>query len=166
MDISLCILHPDLTLEYSGANNPLWVLRPGSSLALKGTPSREGTPFRAGEEGEGNYRETTSEDGHYTITEIKADKQPIGKYTLMTPFKSHTIKLEKGDQVYTFTDGFPDQFGGEKLKKYMSKRLKKFLFTIADQPMETQKELLLKEFDDWRQDTEQVDDVCVIGVKI
>ena len=84
----------------------------------------------------------------------------------MTPFKSHKIQLVKGDQVYTFTDGFPDQFGGPKLKKYMSKKLKKFLLSIADKSMEEQKELLLIEFDEWKKDTEQVEDVCIIGVKV
>ena len=111
-------------------------------------------------------RITTSENGRYTLTEIKADKQPIGKYTHMTPFTSHKLQLQPGDQIYTFTDGYPDQFGGPKLKKYMSKRLKKFLFTIADKPMIKQKELILAEFEDWRKDTEQVDDVCIVGVRI
>ena len=147
LDLALCVLHSDNTLEYSGANNPLWVLssRKEVSAAARVTPNESEDKF---------------------IHEIKADKQPIGKYSQMTAFTSHFVKLETGDQVYTFSDGFQDQFGGPKLKKYMSKRLKKFLFSIADESMEKQKELMLVEFEEWRKDTEQVDDVCIIGVKI
>ena len=147
MDLALCILHSNNILEYSGANNPLWVLS-----------VREGLSEGA--------RTTHNEAKNMFLHEIKADKQPIGKYTQMTPFTSHKIQLEKGDQVYTFTDGFPDQFGGPKLKKYMRKKLKKFLLSIADNSMEEQKKLLLSEFENWRKDTEQVDDVCVIGVRV
>ena len=147
MDIALCILHPDMTLEYSGANNPLWILSDRSEVSA-------------------NAKITPNETSKMFLHEIKAAKQPIGKYTQMTPFTSHKIKLETGDQVCTFSDGFPDQFGGDKLKKYMSKKLKKFLLSISHKPMEEQKELLMQEFENWRKDTEQVDDVCVIGVRI
>ena len=147
MDLALCILHSNNVLEYSGANNPLWILN-------------------AREEVIEHTRANHNEAKTMFLHEVKADKQPIGKYMEMTQFTSHKIQLEKGDQVYTFSDGFPDQFGGPKLKKYMSKKLKKFLLSIAEKTMEEQKELLLAEFDEWRKDTEQVDDVCIIGVKV
>ena len=147
MDLAVCILHPDKTLEYSGANNPLWVLSEREEVSAAAIV-------------------TSNETMNLCLHEIKADKQPIGKYIEMKPFTFHKMQLQKGDQVYTFTDGFPDQFGGHKLKKYMNKRLKKFLFSIADKSMEDQKQLMLEEFEDWRKETEQVDDVCIIGVKI
>ena len=147
MDLALCILHTDNTLEYSGANNPLWVLSENRNITEEA-------------------RTMANDNNTLYLHELKADKQPIGKYMGMKPFTSQRVQLQVGDQVYIFTDGFPDQFGGPKLKKYMSKMLKKFLLSIADSPMEEQKALLLNEFEEWKVDTEQVDDVCIIGVKI
>ena len=100
------------------------------------------------------------------ILETKADKQPIGKYAIEKRFTTHTIELQKGDTIYTFTDGFPDQFGGEKGKKYKSGKFKRTLIDLAKKPITQQKEILDLEFETWRGTNEQVDDVCVIGVKI
>ena len=104
--------------------------------------------------------------GQNEISEIKADKQPIGLYTAAKPFTNHTIQLEKGDSIYLFSDGFPDQFGGEKGKKYKSGKFKKYLLSLQNESMLSQHDLLSKEFDTWKGDIEQIDDVCVIGVKI
>ncbi|MEC8969237.1 MAG: tetratricopeptide repeat protein [Bacteroidota bacterium] len=103
--------------------------------------------------------------GSDVIEVIRGDQQPIGIYVTSDPFHNHEIKLQKGDCIYIFTDGYPDQFGGEKNKKYKTTTLKRFLLTIQDKDMETQRKLLSKEFDNWKADFEQVDDVCVIGVK-
>jgi serine phosphatase RsbU (regulator of sigma subunit) len=100
------------------------------------------------------------------IEEIKADKQPIGKYASATPFTAHSLTLNQGDTIYLFSDGYPDQFGGDRGKKYKSGKFKKTLLSIASQPLERQKELLDQEFESWRQDIEQIDDVCVIGVRL
>ena len=81
-------------------------------------------------------------------------------------FTQQEIQLQTGDVVYTLTDGFPDQFGGEKGKKYMSKNLRELLATNAYLPMKDQKELLEKAFADWVGELEQVDDVTIIGVRI
>ena len=81
------------------------------------------------------------------------------------PFINHSIKLEKGDCIYFFTDGYPDQFGGPKGKKFMYKSFKRLLISIANEPIEEQRRLLDERFEEWRLDHEQVDDICVIGVK-
>ncbi len=142
MDISLCALslHPE-TIEgkerrkmlWSGANNPLWIIR------------------------------KNSED-----IEIYAPcKQPIGKYQFINePFTLNEIELYEGDSFYVFTDGFADQFGGPKGKKFLYKQLKELLLSIRFESMIKQKQLLESAFENWRGSLEQVDDVCFIGVRL
>lgn len=89
----------------------------------------------------------------------KQDKQDI-------PFTLHEYDLQKGDVIYTLTDGFPDQFGGPKGKKFMSKNLRKLLAAHVHLPMAEQKQLLETTFTNWKKDVEQVDDITVIGIKI
>lgn len=98
--------------------------------------------------------------------EIKPNKQPIGRYISHDPFTSHEIDLFEGDQIYMTSDGYPDQFGGEKGKKYKQKRFKDFLLEISNEDLGKQKELITAEFDAWKEGFEQIDDVCVMGVKI
>jgi serine phosphatase RsbU (regulator of sigma subunit) len=101
------------------------------------------------------------------LIEYKPDKMPIGKYTNETKsFTLQSIKLEKGDIIYTFTDGFADQFGGPKGKKFKYSQLKELLLSIHHEPMEKQKETLNETFENWKGKLEQIDDVCMIGVKI
>jgi serine phosphatase RsbU (regulator of sigma subunit) len=101
------------------------------------------------------------------LIEFKGDKMPVGKHQRdQEPFSQQTFDLQKGDVIYTLTDGFPDQFGGEKGKKYMIKNLKEFILKIVDIPMAEQKLALDEEFSRWKGDDEQIDDVCVIGVRL
>jgi serine phosphatase RsbU (regulator of sigma subunit) len=101
------------------------------------------------------------------MIECAPDKMPVGKHDKDSiPFTQHTIELQKGDVVYALTDGFPDQFGGPKGKKFMYKSLKELLVSIASKPMEEQKEILKATFNNWKGTLEQVDDVCLIGVRI
>ena len=100
------------------------------------------------------------------ILETKADKQPVGFHTEeQKPFTHHEIKLEKGDTIYLFSDGYPDQFGGPKDKKFMMKNFKKLLLSIQDKTMNEQKEILETTMAEWKGDTEQVDDILVMGVR-
>ncbi len=100
------------------------------------------------------------------LIEYKADKMPVGKYNeKMDTFTLQTIALQKGDVVYTATDGFADQFG-ENGKKLMKKNFKGELLKIHYQPMNEQREYLIQFFENWKGDNEQVDDVCVIGIRI
>ncbi|HEY1038840.1 MAG TPA: two-component regulator propeller domain-containing protein, partial [Bacteroidia bacterium] len=99
--------------------------------------------------------------------EIKPDKMPVGKHDKdQIPFTQQEIELQKGDVVYTLTDGFPDQFGGVNGKKFMSKNLRQFLANNAHLPMAEQKELLETTFINWMGNLEQIDDVTLIGVRV
>ncbi len=99
---------------------------------------------------------------------IKGDREPIGYAQEMTPFENHVISLVKGDLIYLFSDGYADQFGGPKEKKLGYKTFRKMLVEHSAKPMEIQKEILSKSFDEWiEQGTdEQIDDVCIIGVSL
>src|ERR1700741_518298 len=93
------------------------------------------------------------------VIEYKADKMPVGIYgEEMKPFTLQKIDLKAGDVIYTFTDGFADQFGGPKGKKFKYKQLEEFLLTNSNLPMETQKQKLDAAFESWRGNLEQVDD--------
>lgn len=98
--------------------------------------------------------------------EFKGDKQPVGYYSYMKPFTQQEIIAQKGDTVYLFTDGYVDQFGGPKEKKFMSKQLKQKLSSMHDLPLKEQEIYLDKTFKEWQGDLEQVDDVTVIGIKL
>ena len=94
------------------------------------------------------------------------NKQPVANYIKPVPFTSEYFQLKKGDLLFLFTDGFYDQFGGAKQKKYMQKRFKTFLNSIKNNTCDEQGELIDQEYNNWRGDTEQIDDVCIIGVRI
>jgi serine phosphatase RsbU (regulator of sigma subunit) len=101
------------------------------------------------------------------IIEYKADKMPVAIHiTDHKPFTNHEIDLQPNDVFYMFSDGFPDQFGGEDGRKYMSKKFKQFLLDIHHKPMEEQKELLHQEHLVWRGEMEQIDDVVIFGVRV
>lgn len=131
MDISLCKINFHTNqLSWSGANNPLWIIRDGELL------------------------------------ETKADKQPIGKFEIEKPFTQHVVEIHKNDKIYLFTDGYQDQFGGEKGKKFKAAKLKELLLSIQSEEMERQKEIINTTFENWKSDVDQVDDVCIIGIRI
>ena len=104
--------------------------------------------------------------GAKDIEELKPDRQTVAKVENPKRFKQYEVKLAEGDSVYLFSDGYQDQFGGEKGKKYMKGRFKKFILSIQDQDMQTQLASFEKEFNSWKGDYEQIDDVCVMGVRI
>jgi ligand-binding sensor domain-containing protein/serine phosphatase RsbU (regulator of sigma subunit) len=101
------------------------------------------------------------------LIEIKPEKMPIGKHDKDNiPFVGGEFEIQKGDQIYTLTDGFQDQFGGPKSKKFMVKNLREYVLSISHLPMQEQHQKFKEAFANWKGDVEQVDDVCVIGVKI
>ncbi len=136
-------------LQVAAANNPIWIIRKKTieeSVALT---------------------IDNVEKQVYELIEIKADKMPVGKNDKdKQPFTLHTLDVNAGDIVFTLTDGFADQFGGEKSKKFMSKNLKELLLKNAGLPMHDQKILLETSFQNWMGNLEQVDDVTVIGIRI
>ncbi|CAG5086556.1 SpoIIE family protein phosphatase [Parvicella tangerina] len=148
MDIALCTITGN-KLQFAGANNPLWVVRNHSAVT-------------------NDLRNKFSciDQGEYTLFEIKGDRQPVGLYDSMEPFRSNTLELMEGDTVYVFTDGYADQFGGETGKKMKYKPFKRTLLNIQDLSMDEQKRELYDTFVRWKGDFDQIDDVCVIGVRV
>ena len=100
------------------------------------------------------------------FVEIKADRQPIGRYHNRIPFTNHKLQLHKDDSVYIFSDGYSDQFGGESGKKFKSASFKQLLLSISHEEMQKQKDSLLASHLQWKGNLEQTDDICVIGLKI
>ncbi len=100
------------------------------------------------------------------LSEIKADKMPIALYDKMVSFSNVEVELHEGDCLYIFSDGYVDQFGGPKDKKFMRKRFKQLLIDNYQRPLDEQKDILDKAYEDWRGEGEQVDDVLVIGLKV
>jgi len=145
MDISLCALNLETgELKWAGANNSIYCIKKIDDNVLSSA---------------------VKNDSHY-LHEIKPNVQPIGIYDKNEPFTTHTVKIEKGDMIYLFTDGYSDQFGGPKRKKLKSKNFKKMLVENFYLEPEYQKIKLNLEFDKWRGEQEQLDDVCVIGLRI
>jgi ligand-binding sensor domain-containing protein/serine phosphatase RsbU (regulator of sigma subunit) len=97
---------------------------------------------------------------------IDADKKPIGgSIEEGFSFQSHFIQVNENDTIYMFSDGYPDQFGGEKNKKFMVKNFQKLLLSVYHLPVEEQQKIILNTFNDWKGTNEQIDDVLVIGIK-
>jgi len=98
----------------------------------------------------------------------QADKYPIGGYIKVEipKFTNHKIKIRKGDTYYLFTDGYADQFGGPKGKKFMYKRFREMLLSMQNETMAKQKDILYATLSEWQADLKQIDDMCVIGIRI
>jgi serine phosphatase RsbU (regulator of sigma subunit) len=130
MDIEVCLIDFQKNkLWFSGANNPLYLVRDGELI-------------------------------HY-----RADKMPVAIHYKMAPFTLHEIELKKGDAFYIFTDGYADQFGGPREKKFMSNQLKETIVSMEGMPMIKQGEKLDEIFENWKGSNPQVDDVTVIGIR-
>jgi serine phosphatase RsbU (regulator of sigma subunit) len=152
MDISLCAFNSGtLQLQYAGAYNPLWIV--SESLA-ENNPEMPIESFAA----ESNPR--------LKLYELKGDKQPVGSYEVETSFTNHSLQLSKGDCIYLFSDGFADQFGGVRGKKFKYRTFKELILEVNAKSMVEQKQLISEAFLSWKGNYEQIDDVCVIGVKV
>jgi len=100
------------------------------------------------------------------LTEIKADKMPVGVDAIEeNSFTHHSMQLKPGDTVYLFSDGFPDQFGGPENKKFKYGPFRELIINISDRSMEEQKKELDRVITDWKGDTFQVDDILVLGLQ-
>lgn len=150
MDIALCRINQERDeLLFVGANNPCWIIRKNIHLTQIELDDRK-----------------TVVGDTYSLIEIKGDKKPIGLHEDMSPFTCNNIPICEGDTYYLFTDGYADQFGGNKGKKMMYKPFKKLLLSMAEDSLGKQREELAHSFDTWMGDFEQVDDVCVIGFRL
>lgn len=158
MDMSIvCINHQNNRLQYSGANNALYILT-DSELEILSGENRERI----------RLIENLTDDSGTTkfFYELKPDKMPVGKYENSNSFKAHDVQLKEGDQLYMFSDGYADQFGGENIKKFMYKPFQRLLLSNAHLPMEDQKKALEKALNTWQGNQEQVDDIVILAVKI
>jgi len=157
MDISLCGFDPKtLKLYFAGAKNPVYIVRKGEVSEL-GFEYEEGAKNPLKDENESIY-----------LNEIKGDTHPIGAYVgdELKPFKTVEFQLRKGDMIYVFSDGYADQFGGENGKKYKYKTFKKLLLSVSQLPASEQKAKLIAEYDNWKGDYEQIDDLLVMGMRV
>ena len=102
------------------------------------------------------------------LVEIKGDRHPIGLYgeESVLGFTDRTIKVEKGDLIYSYSDGYIDQFGGPRNKKFGTKQFKDFILEYSDHSLKEQRQLLLSKFNEWKGDLDALDDVIVMGVKV
>ncbi len=102
------------------------------------------------------------------LMEVKADKFPVGAFIEenVQNFKSQKLNVKIGDTIYLFTDGYADQFGGPKGKKFKYKQFSDLLLGNCDKPLSQQQLILQQQFTDWKGNLEQVDDVCVLGIKL
>ena len=101
------------------------------------------------------------------LREIRGDKFAIGSFKYgQKEYTNHTVQLQQGDQVYLFSDGYADQFGGPRGKKFLKKRFRQLLLSIAELPMKEQRTELHKSWVQWKGTEEQVDDILVLGIRI
>ena len=159
MDISLTIYdEASKTIDFAGANNPLIIIRKAAVTSQIEEINRL------------KVQEFISEKDNtpFTVFQIQGDKMPIGIYAEQKPFENFHFQLQKGDIIYSYSDGYQDQFGGQNNKKFMIKRLKQLFVNIYDESVESQKQILDTTLVDWINEgnTEQVDDILVIGYKI
>jgi hypothetical protein len=98
--------------------------------------------------------------------EMEHDSMPVGYGERKNPFSLYHCRLNKSDVIYMYTDGFADQFGGPKGKKFKYRQLEELLLSNVNLSLEKQKEALENKFLEWKGSLEQVDDVCIIGIKL
>ncbi len=153
MDMSVIIYNTKTNiLEYAGANNPVYWISEQQEIEV--LSNQEKVKF-------------FEKRGKYSLYELRPDKMPIAYYVNMNPFSKVVAKLNKGDILYLFTDGFADQLGGPKNKKYKTITFKRLLLENAENPLIKQKYIIKQVFVDWRESFgTQIDDVTVIGVRL
>ncbi len=154
MDIALLAMDKkSKDFEYAGANNPCYVVvEKNSQIHCKTNCER--------------IKYFEEENDNYVLIELRPDKMPIGIYEKMDNFSTITFSYDKDVLIYLFSDGYADQFGGERGKKFKYKSLKKLLLSLASYEMQKQKEIIEKTFVTWKGNNEQVDDVSILGVRL
>lgn len=138
MDISICCIdYKKMELRYAAANNNLYLVR-----------------------------KTGADEQKTELIELTADRQPCGYSDYAKPFSSHKISLNAGDCLYSFTDGYPDQFGGPNGKKFRYKQFEELLLQYSQNNFAAQKSYLHSAMQNWMGELDQVDDILVVGIKI
>ncbi len=154
MDISLCVLNTEtLKLQFAGANNPLYIIRKLKAESCKvETQSFENNEL--------------SNLKNFELYELKGNKMPIAIHIHMESFTLQETQLQKDDLLYLFSDGYADQFGGLNNKKFRYKAFKELLISNSNKSLNEQKTILESNFENWKGNNKQVDDVTIMGVKI
>ncbi|MBU0765312.1 MAG: SpoIIE family protein phosphatase, partial [Bacteroidetes bacterium] len=158
MDMSIVAINKDRKRAlWSGANNPLYINRKDPQGHII--------------EGSSPCMALISEKSNLAgLLEIKADKMPVAVHINMEDFTNHEINIEDGVRLFLFTDGYPDQFGGPKGKKFKYKAFKKLIAETSDLRIKEQGELLENELNKWMNwegsQYGQIDDITVVGLKI
>lgn len=148
MDMALLSINKSGHVQFSGANNPLYIV--SKNDFTEQVPDAK----------------VFNEGGDATLFDLKPDKMPISIYERMDNFTNVDLQLQKGEMLYMFSDGYADQFGGPKGKKFKYKPFKRLILENCHKPMKEQEAILKNAFENWRGDEEQVDDVVIIGLKI
>jgi serine phosphatase RsbU (regulator of sigma subunit) len=143
MDGVLCVFDYDtMKLHIAAANNPIWIV---TQPTIK----------------------TDLWEESWKLSQVNADKQPIGKFSEEgTPFTLKTVSVEKGEMIYLFSDGYADQFGGPKGKKFKYKQLQELLTSIAKLPVTEQYSILNNTIVNWQGNLDQVDDILIVGIRV
>ncbi len=157
MDMAIYIIENDRkTLHFAGANNPLYIIRHNSK---------------------NNFPEETAKikltqgDNGYTLIHVKGDKMPVGNFRASKPFTYVTLEIQEKDRLYTFSDGYMDQFGGKYGKRFSSSKFKKLLLSIQDKNMQEQKQVLEQTLEQWINanpalELTQLDDILIVGLQV
>jgi serine phosphatase RsbU (regulator of sigma subunit)/Tfp pilus assembly protein PilF len=147
MDISICVIDTEKNeLQFAGANNPIYIVK-SEKLKVKS-------------------KEKPDELSTFELDELKGDTMPVSIYGRMDDFTNNILKIEKGDCLYMFTDGFADQFGGKLGKKYKYQIFKNLLLDNSQIPMAEQKIKIEKNLKNWMGAYPQIDDITVLGIRI
>ena len=153
MDMSICSYQEkSKVLQWAGAHNPMFIVSKSEPKVSEGT----------------EFKSLELDGNECALYDFKPNKQPVANYDYSVSFSNHEIKMNIGDRIYLLTDGFPDQFGGSKGKKFMTKNLKKLLLENHSRPMNQMHDILNTSIENWMKEAgaEQIDDICIFGVEI
>lgn len=152
MDMALCVMNPGaMQMKFSGAYQNCWILASVDSLQKRNHPDLNATVHQVND---------------FAILELKGERRGIGRSSLASVFSAQTIELAKGDMIVLATDGYQDQFGGPKNKKFMVKELRNLVLQQAGASPDQIVNTLDTTLKDWMATTDQVDDVCVFVVRV
>ena len=156
MDLSMISIDMDTReIQFSGAYNPIYLVRPLTRSEKK----------KAKNGGELDLPRGSMHDDKHLLMQIRADQMPIGISEKSVPFSSDTYNYE-GYSIYMFTDGYLDQFGGERGKKFMSRNFKKLILELQSVPLKEQGVAMEKILLNWMGNISQIDDILVMGLRM
>ena len=147
LDIALCVIDKTTkTIEFSGAYNPLIIISSKNKI---------------------NELEPVFSNKDFNVFEIKADRMPISvHYQITKSFTTTKINYTSGDRIFLFSDGIIDQFGGKKNKRFMKKNFIELLLNIQSNDIKKQSDLIVKAYENWKNNNEQIDDILVLGIEL